>query len=121
IVLINHGTEPFTVTRAMRIAQLVVAPTMRARLIEVAQLAPTVRGAGGVGSTRGPDQGNEGQPFGGKAYTELDTWTPVSSKENSTEQELLDRFLIHPNRKTVLAAPDSFSSFAANLPQMKEG
>jgi dUTP pyrophosphatase len=60
VVLVNHGTEPFTVTRAMRIAQLVIAPTLRARLIEVAQLAPTVRGAGGFGSTGIADHGNEG-------------------------------------------------------------
>ena len=59
VVLINHGTEPFTVTRAMRIAQVVIAPTLRAELIEVAQLAPTMRGAGGFGSTGIADQRNE--------------------------------------------------------------
>ena len=59
VVLINHGTEPFTVTRAMRIAQLVIAPTQRARLTEVAQLVPTSRGTGGFGSTGIADQRNE--------------------------------------------------------------
>jgi len=51
VILINHGNEPFTVTRAMRIAQLVIAPTRRARLVETAELTATIRGAGGFGST----------------------------------------------------------------------
>ena len=51
VVLINHGDEPFTVTRGDRIAQLVVAPVTHARLSEVAALDETERGAGGYGST----------------------------------------------------------------------
>lgn len=51
VVLINHGPEPFTVTRGMRIAQLVIARVARARLVESAALAVTTRGAGGFGST----------------------------------------------------------------------
>ena len=51
VVLINHGPEPFAVTRAMRIAQLVVAPTLRAALVETTELAGTTRGTGGFGST----------------------------------------------------------------------
>jgi dUTP pyrophosphatase len=51
VLLVNHGPKPFTVTRGMRIAQLVIAATARARLIETAQLAVTTRGAGGCGST----------------------------------------------------------------------
>jgi len=51
VILINHGGEPFTVTRAMRIAQLVIAPTARANLTETRQLTPTARGAAGFGST----------------------------------------------------------------------
>ncbi len=51
VLLINHGAEPFTVRRGDRIAQLVVAPVARVRLQEAAALAPTVRGAGGFGST----------------------------------------------------------------------
>jgi dUTP pyrophosphatase len=51
VVLINLGSEPFTVTRGMRIAQLVIAPVQHARLIEAATLDDTVRGAGGFGST----------------------------------------------------------------------
>jgi len=51
VLLVNHGAEPVTITRGMRIAQLVVAPVMRVRLNEVAQLDATVRGSGGFGST----------------------------------------------------------------------
>jgi len=51
VVLINLGQEPFTVTRGMRIAQLVIAGVYRAGLREVSQLQPTLRGADGFGST----------------------------------------------------------------------
>jgi dUTP pyrophosphatase len=51
VVLINHGSETFTVTRGDRIAQLVIAPVSHARLAEVAALDETARGAGGYGST----------------------------------------------------------------------
>lgn len=51
VLLINHGAEPFTVTRGMRIAQLVVAQVTRVTLREVNGLAETRRGAGGFGST----------------------------------------------------------------------
>ena len=51
VLLVNLGTEPFVVTRGMRIAQLVVAPVARAAVVEVAGLDATVRGAGGFGST----------------------------------------------------------------------
>ena len=53
VLLINLGAEPFTVTRGMRIAQLTVAPVIQARIVEVAELDPTARGAGGFGSTGG--------------------------------------------------------------------
>ena len=51
VILINLGSEPFTVTRGMRIAQLVIAPVLRARLTEAPTLAETPRGVGGFGST----------------------------------------------------------------------
>jgi dUTP pyrophosphatase len=51
VLLVNLGPEPFTVTRGMRIAQLVIARVSRARLVETADLAATMRGAGGFGST----------------------------------------------------------------------
>ena len=51
VVLVNHGDEPFAVTPGMRIAQLVVAPVVRAETVEVEELPPTERGGGGFGST----------------------------------------------------------------------
>jgi len=51
VLLINHGAEPFLVTRGMRVAQLVIAPVMRAELREAAGLEGTARGGGGFGST----------------------------------------------------------------------
>ncbi len=51
VPLINLGQEPFTVTRGMRIAQLVVAPVVTVKFHEVTQLDETVRGEGGFGST----------------------------------------------------------------------
>ena len=51
VLLVNLGPQPFTVTRGMRIAQLVIARVARARLVETADLAATMRGAGGFGST----------------------------------------------------------------------
>ena len=50
VLLINHGTEAFAVTRGMRIAQLVVAGVARVALREM-ELSETQRGAGGFGST----------------------------------------------------------------------
>jgi dUTP pyrophosphatase len=51
IALINLGTEPFKVTRGMRIAQMVVSRVESARFTLVSTLSPTVRGEGGFGST----------------------------------------------------------------------
>ena len=51
VLLINHGKEPFVVTRGMRIAQLLVLPVPRVIWKEVAQLPSTARGAGGFGHT----------------------------------------------------------------------
>jgi dUTP pyrophosphatase len=49
VPLINLGSRPFTVSRAMRIAQLVVAPVVRVTWLEVKELPPTARGGGGFG------------------------------------------------------------------------
>ena len=49
--LINLGDLPFTVTRGMRIAQLVVARHERVEWAERQELTETARGAGGHGST----------------------------------------------------------------------
>jgi dUTP pyrophosphatase len=51
VLLINLGAKAFTVTRGMRIAQLVVAPVAPVTLTEVAHLDDTPRGPGGFGST----------------------------------------------------------------------
>jgi dUTP pyrophosphatase len=50
-LLVNHGGQPFEITRGMRIAQLVVAPVTRVTLVEAENLSETARGAGGFGST----------------------------------------------------------------------
>lgn len=51
VALINLGSEPVTIERGMRIAQLVIAPVARAELREVSDLDATGRGSGGFGST----------------------------------------------------------------------
>ena len=51
ILLVNLGTESVTVTRAMRVAQLVIAAHAHVELREVATLDETSRGIGGFGST----------------------------------------------------------------------
>jgi len=51
VILYNTHSEAFTVTRGMRIAQLVVAPVVKARLVLADKLNPTTRGAGGFGHT----------------------------------------------------------------------
>ena len=51
VILINHGAEPFTIRRGERIAQMVIAPVVQAKLVPVASLSDTKRGSGGFGST----------------------------------------------------------------------
>ena len=51
VALINLGRTAFTVEPSMRIAQLVIAPVLRAHLRETTQLSDTARGSGGFGST----------------------------------------------------------------------
>jgi len=51
VILINHGQEPFTVERGLRVAQLIVAPVLHAVLEEVDTLDETQRGSGGFGHT----------------------------------------------------------------------
>ena len=51
VILVNHGQEAFVLKRGMRIAQMVIAPVMRAALMEVQSLPESARGAGGFGST----------------------------------------------------------------------
>ena len=51
VLLVNLGSEPFTVTRGMRVAQLVVAPVLQVEPVEVERVDETPRAAGGFGST----------------------------------------------------------------------
>jgi dUTP pyrophosphatase len=51
VILINHSNINFTVSRGMRIAQMVIAKYEQANIIEVTNLDETSRGSGGFGST----------------------------------------------------------------------
>ena len=51
VLLVNLGTEPFTVAHGERIAQVVVAPVVQAEFALTSDLSDTARGTGGFGST----------------------------------------------------------------------
>lgn len=51
LVVINHGAETVRIRRGERLAQMVIAPTVRAKLLPVAELPPSPRGEGGFGHT----------------------------------------------------------------------
>lgn len=51
IILINLGTEEFKVEEGMKIAQMVIKPTLTLDVEEVVKLTETTRGEGGFGST----------------------------------------------------------------------
>ena len=51
VILVNLSDAPFVVSRGERIAQMVIAPVVQAKLVEVTALDATARGAGGFGST----------------------------------------------------------------------
>ena len=51
VILQNGGTEPVTIARGDRIAQLVFARYETPELVDVAELAESARGGGGFGST----------------------------------------------------------------------
>ena len=51
VILINHGQTVFEVRRGDRIAQLVLAPVVRASWLKIDELDETARGEGGFGST----------------------------------------------------------------------
>jgi dUTP pyrophosphatase len=51
VILVNLSTEAFTVKDGDRIAQLLIAPVLRADLAETGDLSATGRGSGGFGST----------------------------------------------------------------------
>lgn len=51
VPMINLGADPFSITRGMRIAQMVFAEVARAQFQVVADLPESTRGEGGFGST----------------------------------------------------------------------
>lgn len=51
VLLINHGSEPFTIENNERIAQMVFQTVPAVEFVEVDELSETVRGAGGFGHT----------------------------------------------------------------------
>jgi dUTP pyrophosphatase len=51
VLLVNHGDKLVVVRRGDRIAQLVIQSVERAAPIEMSELPPSERGAGGFGST----------------------------------------------------------------------
>jgi dUTP pyrophosphatase len=51
VLLVNLGELPILIKPGDRIAQLVIAPVIRAEIVEVDELAPSSRGAGGFGHT----------------------------------------------------------------------
>jgi dUTP pyrophosphatase len=51
VLLVNLGQSSVTLAPGQRIAQLVIAPVIQARPVEVESLPPSERGAGGFGST----------------------------------------------------------------------
>ena len=51
IPMVNLGTEPFEITRGMRIAQMIIARVERVTFKPVDRLPEAARGTGGFGST----------------------------------------------------------------------
>ena len=51
VIMLNAGTEDFHIEHGMRIAQMIVAPVLRATFDLVDRLDETARGTGGFGST----------------------------------------------------------------------
>ena len=51
VILINLGAENFEITRGTRIAQMIIAPIIQAKIVESGRLDATRREGGGFGST----------------------------------------------------------------------
>lgn len=51
VILINHSKTDFTITRGMRIAQVLITKHEQVKISEVENLDETTRGANGFGST----------------------------------------------------------------------
>jgi dUTP pyrophosphatase len=67
VVVLNAGTEPFTVRRGDRVAQLVIAPVVEVAWEEVPELEGSERGDGGFGHTgQGPRAPSGALPGGSR-------------------------------------------------------
>lgn len=51
VIVINHGPKLFTISRGMRIAQMVIAEVVKTKLVVADNLSVTARGSGGFGHT----------------------------------------------------------------------
>ena len=51
VILINQSKKKFRIKNGDRIAQMVISPTIKAKIQEVSSLTKTDRGSGGFGST----------------------------------------------------------------------
>jgi len=51
VILVNHGSETFTVQRGDRIAQMIITPFIQADFQQASELSETSRGVGGFGSS----------------------------------------------------------------------
>lgn len=51
LIVINHGKEPFIISRGMRLAQMVIKEVIKAEFDVVEELDETKRSAGGFGHT----------------------------------------------------------------------
>jgi dUTP pyrophosphatase len=51
VILVNLGQDSFTITRGMRIAQLIIAPAIQITIRETTIIDETTRGVAGFGST----------------------------------------------------------------------
>ena len=51
LIMINHGKEPFTISRGDRVAQMVIKEVVKAEIDVKEDLDETVRSAGGFGHT----------------------------------------------------------------------
>jgi dUTP pyrophosphatase len=51
VLVVNLGSEPFTIHRGERIAQMIIAPVIQVEFVKSLTLDETQRGAGGFGHT----------------------------------------------------------------------
>ena len=51
VILFNHGDSDFLINNKDRIAQMILTPVIKMKLVETEDLPETIRGEGGFGST----------------------------------------------------------------------